>query len=90
MLDARSAIFPIDDLRRLRPGIYAVQALLHTNPDLNIPNAPGDLYSPVQTVGSTRRPAARSGWSCRTSVPEETLPPDIGSGQVSSRSARGS
>ena len=37
-------------LSRLRPGTYAVQALLHLNPDLNFANAPGDLYSPVMTV----------------------------------------
>ena len=49
-LDDRSCLFPIAHLGELRPGIYAVQALLHTNPDLNFPNAPGDLYSEAQTV----------------------------------------
>ena len=41
---------PLGDLpaRQPRPAtarVYEVQALLHANPDLNIPNAPGDLYA---------------------------------------------
>ena len=32
VLDDRSAIFPIDSLSQLRPGTYAVQALLHRTP----------------------------------------------------------
>ena len=76
VLDDHSAIFPIDNLSQLRPGTYAVQALLHTNPDLNVPNAPGDLYSPVTTVRLD--PAAGGTVSLELShvVPEETLPPD--------------
>ena len=48
ILDDRSIIFPIEHLGNLGPGTYAVQAILHTNPDLNVPNAPGDLYSSVK------------------------------------------
>ena len=39
ILDDRSVIFPIGPLGNLRPGTYAVQAFLHTNPDLNVVNA---------------------------------------------------
>ena len=50
ILDGRSALFPLDRLDQLRPGTYAVQAVLHRNLDLNHANAPGDLYGPVKTV----------------------------------------
>ena len=71
-----SAIFPLEDLGRLEPATYDVQALLHTNIDLNTPNAPGDLYSPVRTVRLD--PAAGGPVELRLSrsVPEETLPAD--------------
>src|SRR5262249_55427118 len=34
-LDGRSALFPLDRLEQVRPGTYAVQAVLHRNLDLN-------------------------------------------------------
>jgi len=76
LLDDHAAIFPIDNLRQLQPATYAVQALLHTNPDLNVPNAPGDLYSAATTVRLD--PAAGGTISLELAhvVPEETLPPD--------------
>jgi hypothetical protein len=76
VLDARSALFPLDNLGRLRPGTYEVQAVLHTNLDLNIPNAPGDLYSPVQTVRLDPASGGSVELQLSRSVPEETLPPD--------------
>ena len=74
VLDDRSAIFPIESLSRLRPATYSVQALWHVNPDLNVANAPGDLYSPVMTARLD--PAAGTTISLELSrvVPEETLP----------------
>ena len=50
VLDETSAIYPIANLAALKPGRYAVQAMLHQNPDLNLRNAPGDLFSPVVNV----------------------------------------
>ncbi len=76
VLDARSAIFPLDSLSQLRPGTYEVQALLHTNPDLNTPNAPGDLYSPVRTVRLDPAAGGPVELELSQTVPEETLPPD--------------
>ncbi len=76
LLDDRSAIFPIDDLRRLRPSIYAVQALLHTNPDLHVPNAPGDLYSAATTVRLDPAAGGTIGLELSHVVPEETMPLD--------------
>jgi len=76
VLDRGSALFPIDHLSKLRPDTYAVQALLHVNPDLNVPNAPGDLYSPVATIRLD--PAAGGTVTLELShqLPEEKLPPD--------------
>jgi hypothetical protein len=76
VLDARSAIFPLQDLGRLRPGTYAVQALLHTNQDLNVINAPGDLYSPVTTVNLDPAGGGSVALELSQVEPEETLPAD--------------
>lgn len=38
-------VFPLGDpLRTLPPGEYTVQAILANNPDINLPDAPGNLY----------------------------------------------
>ena len=50
ILDDRCVVFPIAHLGNLSPGTYAVQAMLHTNLDLNLVGAPGDLYSKVSKV----------------------------------------
>jgi hypothetical protein len=76
VLDARSAIFPLDDLDQLRPGTYEVQALLHTNLDLNTPNAPGDLYSPVRTVRLDPAAGGTVELELSQTIPEEALPAD--------------
>ena len=68
VLDGKSAIYPIAGLSRLKPGNYSVQALLHTNADLNYPNAPGDLYSKAVTVElDPRRECAHSARADRAS-----------------------
>src|SRR5438034_3606618 len=45
--DRLSAIFPIESLKALPAGEYDVQAVFDWNPDLRLPNAPGNLYSKV-------------------------------------------
>jgi hypothetical protein len=76
VLDEHSVIYPIDGLRGLEPGSYAVQALLHTNPDLNFPNAPGDLYSVARHVQLDPASGATIALELSRSVPDETMPPD--------------
>lgn len=76
ILDDRSAIFPIGNLRQLRPGTYAIQALLHTNIDLNLANAPGDLYSPATTVQLDPATGGVIKLELTHSVPDEVLPAD--------------
>src|SRR5207248_5155487 len=55
-LDGSCPVFPIESLAKLPAGEYDVQAVLHTNRDLNLPNAPGDLFSTPRKV--TLDPAA--------------------------------
>lgn len=43
-LDASTDIFPITKLIDLPAGEYSVQAIFAFNPDINLPNAPGNLY----------------------------------------------
>jgi hypothetical protein len=76
ILDAHSAIFPLESLNQLKSGTYAVQALLHTNPDLNLPNAPGDLFSPVTTVRIDPAQAGTVRLELSQAVPNETLRAD--------------
>jgi Putative esterase len=76
VLDDHSVIFPIKGLSQLGPGTYAVQALLHTNVDLNVANAPGDLYSPVTNVRLDPAAGGTIRLELSRAVPRETLPLD--------------
>ncbi len=76
VVDSTAALFPLASLDALPPGPYTVQATLHTNPDLNLPNAPGDLVGPPVAV--TLDPA-RGGPIALTldrRLPDEALPQD--------------
>src|SRR5262249_3022401 len=75
-LDDRSALFPLDRLDRLRPGRYAVQAVLHRNLDLNHANAPGDLYGPARTVRIDPAAGGIVELELTRALPGETMPPD--------------
>ena len=74
MLDDRSIIFPIERLAVAGPGTYAVQAILHVNRDLNMPNAPGDLYSEAKNVRLDAAPVARSRSRSRGRCPTRCSP----------------
>ncbi|MBI3411047.1 MAG: hypothetical protein HY040_22160 [Planctomycetes bacterium] len=45
LVGQKAAIFPVAHLAKLPAGKYKVQAVFHGNRDLNIPDAPGNLYS---------------------------------------------
>jgi hypothetical protein len=49
-LDGTSEIFPLVKLNDLPAGEYTVQAILMTNRDINLPNAPGNRYSTPKRV----------------------------------------
>jgi S-formylglutathione hydrolase FrmB len=76
VLDDHATLFPIRELRQLRPGTYAVQAVLHVNRDLNEFDAPGNLFSTVKKVHLD--PAADGTIELELShrLPDETLPAD--------------
>lgn len=75
-LDDRSAVFPLNRLTEVRPGQYAVQALLDTNIDLKSVNAPGNLYTNVEkvTIAAGANPPIRLVLNAK--VPDEALPSD--------------
>ncbi len=76
VLDHSSALFPLRTLGELAPGDYQVQAVLATNRDLLLVDAPGNLFSkPVQLhLEPGQRKPVRLKLDQR--VPDETLPPD--------------
>ena len=76
VLDDHSVVFPIESLSHLSAGTYAVQALLHTNRDLNLANAPGDLYSAVTNVRLDPAAGGVIRLELSRAVPDETLPAD--------------
>ena len=45
VFDATSESFPLGSSIKLPPGEYSVQAAFLTNPDINLPNAPGNRFS---------------------------------------------
>lgn len=76
VLDRGSALFPLATLADLPAGEYWAQAVLRTNQDLLLTDAPGNLLSPPTRV---RVDPARGGTVRITldrRLPEETLPPD--------------
>ncbi len=50
ILDAKSDSFPASPLNDLPAGEYTVQAVFATNPDINLPTAPGNRHSELMTV----------------------------------------
>jgi S-formylglutathione hydrolase FrmB len=76
VVDNRASIFPIDGLDRLPAGTYSVQALLHTNPDLNVPNAPGDLYGPPTELRIDPAAGGTIRLELSEAVADESLPAD--------------
>jgi hypothetical protein len=75
VVDGSAAVFPIGSFTRLVAGEYVVQAVFHSNRDLNRPDAPGNLYSvPLRAALDPAR-----GGTLRlelTNVIPDDLPPD--------------
>jgi len=75
-VDKNATTFPISSFDALQPGDYFVQAVLHTNIDLNSPNAPGDRYSDIQHIRIDPRSAGAIPIELTSTVPPEQLPQD--------------
>ena len=74
VIDGAAATFPIEDLSRLEPGNYYVQALFDSNIDLRSVNAPGNLYSTVQRVALDPAASGAVKLVLTQKVPPESLP----------------
>jgi S-formylglutathione hydrolase FrmB len=74
--DGSSEIFPIESLAKLSAGEYAVQAVFDWNPDLRLPNAPGNLYSEPLTAVLDPAKGGTIKLALTRQFPAEQLPPD--------------
>ena len=77
-LDASAAAFPIESLAEIPPGEYDVQAVLATNRDLNLPDAPGNLFSAPARIrlGPGRTEVVTGRLTLSETVPVEPPPAD--------------
>jgi hypothetical protein len=76
VLDQTSAIFPLAHLAKLPAGEYTAQAVLHTNRDLNLVNAPGNLFSAPLPVKLDPAADGVVKIELTKQIPAEELPPE--------------
>jgi hypothetical protein len=76
VLDTSSAIAPIERLDLLPAGDYTAQAVLHTNRDLNLANAPGDLHGEPTRVHLDPSRGGTVSLELTRRLPEEAVPAD--------------
>src|SRR5262249_39979260 len=77
ILDRTAATFQVRDFWDSLPGgDYTVQAVLHTNNDLNSPDAPGDEYSNIENVHLDPRQGGTVNLQLKNTVPAEQHPPE--------------
>ena len=76
VLDRSSAIFPLANLARLPPSVYAVQAVFAHNRDLNFVNAPGNLYSATAVAQIDPAKGGTVSLDLTQAVPADQPPPD--------------
>jgi hypothetical protein len=76
VVDRASAIFPIESLEALPTGEYDVQAVFDWNPDLRLPDAPGNLYSKVTKARLDPAQGGTVKLALTEQVPPERLPAD--------------
>jgi S-formylglutathione hydrolase FrmB len=76
VLDQTAFTFPISNLCSLPARDYFVQALLAFNPDLRLPNAPGNLYSACRRIHVDPEHGDVIRLELDQQVPPEVLPQD--------------
>jgi hypothetical protein len=76
VVDQNAIVFPLSHLARLPAGLYHAQAVFDYNPDLRLPDAPGNLYSDVQAVVLDPARDRTVKLVLTNKVPAEELPPD--------------
>ena len=75
-LPTGAALFPMRAGSELGDGTYYVQAILMTNRDLRLVNAPGNFYSTPQKIEVHAAHPARIEIDLDRKLPDESLPPD--------------
>ena len=76
VLDAHSALFPQRDLSEVPAGEYQVQAVLMTNQDLYLPEAPGNWVSTPRKIHFDPARRDRHRILLDHTLPQESQPPD--------------
>jgi hypothetical protein len=76
VLDQKSALFPLPHLAQLLPGEYGVQAVFAQSRDLNLPHAPGNLYSDPKTVTLDPAKGGVVKLELTQAIPAEAMPKD--------------
>jgi putative esterase len=76
VIDESAAAFPLENLSQLPAGEYRVQALFDSNIDLKSVNAPGNLYSAVETTRLDPRRGGVVKLELTRRIPAEQLPAD--------------
>jgi hypothetical protein len=76
VLDGTSAIFPLIKLNDLPAGDYTVQAVFHTNRDIDLADAPGNLYSKPLHVKLDSSAGTVTKLELTELIPPETTPKD--------------
>lgn len=76
VLNSTSEIFPIENFGKLPAGDYTVQAVFDWNPDLRMPDAPGNLYSAPQKVRIDPAAGGVVVIELTKQIAPEKLPPD--------------
>ena len=71
-----AALFPLRAGSEIGEGTYYVQAILMTNRDLRLANAPGNFYSTPKKIEIHASHPARIEIDLNRKLPDESLPPD--------------
>lgn len=76
VLDGKCVTYPMERLGELPRGEYHVQAVFDYNPDLRLPNAPGNLSSDVKKVTLDPAKSGTVALELARKLPDEKLPAD--------------
>ncbi len=76
VIDQKCVMFPIEHLSQLPAGDYSVQAVFHHNRDLNLVDAPGNLYSEAKAFSLDPSKAATIKLELTKAIPAESMPAD--------------
>jgi len=76
VFDDNATPFPVDRLSAVPAGNYLAQAVFHTNRDINLPNAPGNLYSKPMPIVWNPAKSETYRLTLTERLPDEKVPAD--------------